>query len=146
MYLGNGTMQLQPVVGQDFRIFLPGQSDRHALLVKELEERIVGYSLVKPYSDREGYRRAGETSVYLHPDAIGEGYGKRLMNCIISAAKELEYRYLAAKIWTNNQKSIAFHEQLGFRIVGVQRGIGWVEGHPVDVTIMEAQLDELLSD
>jgi len=142
VYLGNGTMQLQPVSSRDFHPYLPRYSNGHALLVGVLDASVIGYSLVKPYSEREGYRRAGETSVYLRPTATGQGYGKQLMKGILEHARHLGYHYLAAKIWTNNKKSISFLKDLGYRIVGIQHGIGWVKNRQVDVTLMEYALSE----
>lgn len=143
LYLGRGTMQLAPVSADDFVDYLPGASDRHAMVVAQTDGRVLGYALVKPYSPREGYRRACEHSVYLHPEATGQGYGNLLMHSIMGAARQLDYGYIAAKIWASNQGSIRFHERLGFQKVGVQRAIGQVNGVLIDMMIMEALLDEL---
>jgi L-amino acid N-acyltransferase YncA len=41
---------------------------------------------------------------------------------------------------SQNKTSIHFNLSLGYRIVGEQKGIGWVHGEVKDVTIMEKHL------
>ncbi len=139
-YLGRGSMQLASVTAADFSPYLPINKNRYALWLGEVANTIIGYALVKPYSPRAGYYYAGETSVYLLTTAIGKGYGRALMHQVLASCQDLEYRHLTAKIWTRNQGSIAFHAGLGYTMVGVQHGIGWVAGESVDVSIMERRL------
>ena len=146
LYLGKGTMQLEPVTAEDFLDYLPGASDHHAMVVKVFNGQVLGYALVKPYSLRTGYQHACEHSVYLHPDATDRGYGNQLMHAIIDEARELSYDYIAAKIWANNQGSIRFHLRLGFQKVGIQRAIGSVDGKKINTMIMEALINELWED
>jgi phosphinothricin acetyltransferase len=142
-YLGIATMQLEPVTTDDFVVYLPDVSERHAMIVKVFNGKVLGFALVKPYSPRAGYRHACEHSVYLHPDVTERGYGQQLMHAIMDEARKLNYNYIAAKIWADNQGRIRFHERLGFQKVGIQRAIGRVNGVSIDTMIMEALLDEL---
>lgn len=146
LYLGRATLRLGSAQAEDFAPYLPDGDSGYGLLLGELAGEIIGYAQVRPYSPRAGYRRAGLTSVFLDPSHTGRGYGRPLMQGLLALAPELGYRHLSAQVWADNAVSIALHRQLGYRVVGTQYGIGWVDDKPVDVTIMEALLPELFAD
>ena len=120
-----------------YRRRLETMDDREALLVVEVGPRVVGWGIVKLYSDRPGYRYACETSVYVGDAAQGRGYGSRLYEAVIEKAQAMGYRHLVAKILAVNQESIEFHVRFGFEMVGRQCGIGVLNGVPHDVVIMQ---------
>lgn len=115
---------------------------REALVVLE-DDQVVGWGIVKRYSDRVGYRVACETSIYLDRARRGRGYGKRLQGRLMDLCRELGYHHVVAKIWASNQASIAFHERFGFEMVGVQREIGYIGGRWRDVAILQCLLEEV---
>ena len=134
-YLAKATMVL---VSRSEEAYLPlVQGARSVVYVVTEEESVVGYASVKAYSDRGGYSLAGEASVYLDEETTGKGYGKMLYELVLPAAYKLGYRHLTAKIWANNTGSIQFHDRFGFRMVGTQKSIGWIEGKRIDTVIME---------
>src|SRR5580692_109573 len=53
-------------------------------LVAELEGYVVGYSYASQFRPREGYRFTVEDSIYVRPDCIGYGVGKKLLTELIS--------------------------------------------------------------
>jgi phosphinothricin acetyltransferase len=107
------------------------------LYIAQVEEKIVGWAIIKRYSDREGYRTTAETAVYLKEDATGKGYGTTIKKFLIEKCKELEYRHLVAKIWAANKASLEYNLKLGYEIVGTQKNIGFKNGEWIDVTIMQ---------
>lgn len=139
-YLGTGSMALEPLSADDYRPLLT--DDRCRLLVAENGENAscVGYASVKPWSPRGGYVLAGEVSIFLLPGSTGSGTGTLLYGRLLPAAEALGYRYLAARIMARNTGSVRFHERHGFRVVGVQRGIGFINGERLDNVLMERVL------
>lgn len=140
-YVGKTTMDLEAKSEEYFARFLESKSEREACYVAELEKKIVGYSLIKQYSDRQGYRLTAETSTYLNSDYLRRGYGRLIKQHALEACKSMGIQHIVAKIWTSNQESIAFHESMGYTIVGVQNRIGFVDGQWQDVTIMQYLVD-----
>ncbi len=136
-YLGNGTMELSPKSAAYYEGWIMSAHDNEELWVLLLDQVLIGYGLIKRYSEREGYRLTGETSVYLHPDHIGQGHGSYIKRHILQRCRDLGYHHLVAKIWTRNEASIAYNLKLGYEIVGVQREVGYVNGEWIDGTIMQ---------
>lgn len=136
-YVGKTTMELTPKTGLYFETFLNTKSKQEVIYVGEIANRIVGYSIIKKYSDREGYRFAAETSTYLAPDQLRKGYGRAMKEHMLEMCKVLGLKHIVAKIWTSNQSSIDFHKSIGYTIVGNQQQIGFVNNKWQDVTIMQ---------
>ena len=100
-------------------------------------EPIWGWASVRRFSDRYGYRYTCETAIYLHPEAIGRGMGARLQQRVEDHCIASKIHHAVARIIANNQRSLAFHEQFGYELVGVQREIGRLNEQWVDVAILQ---------
>lgn len=134
-YLARATMVTRPRDAGHYLPLLNGQ--RSFTFVAADDQQIAGFAGVKPYSDREGYILAGEVSVFIDANATGQGLGDQLYAELLPKAYALGYRHLTAKIWADNTASIRLHAKHGFRMVGEQRGIGWIEGKRIDTVLME---------
>jgi phosphinothricin acetyltransferase len=139
-YLGIATLHLDPVSEKYYQNIISSLQTREEVWVAEQEDKIIGWSIVKYYSPKEGYHYSCETSTFFDRNYLGKGYGKQLKTHILNRAKGLGYKYVVARIMSQNKTSIHFNLSLGYRIVGEQKGIGWVHGEVKDVTIMEKHL------
>ncbi|MGB1295118.1 MAG: GNAT family N-acetyltransferase [Flavobacteriales bacterium] len=99
--------------------------------------KVVGWGIIKRYSDREGYKFACETAIYLKSSETGKGYGSKMKNFLIEECKQMNYRHLVAKIFATNTASIAYNEKIGYSIVGRQNEIGFRNGKWLDMIIMQ---------
>ncbi|MEO1712769.1 MAG: GNAT family N-acetyltransferase, partial [Bacteroidota bacterium] len=72
---GGSTMEETPKTGQDIGAWTQKFHSREKLYVLLEENGVIGWGIIKRYSDREGYRFAAETAVYLNPNHLGKGYG-----------------------------------------------------------------------
>lgn len=135
----DSTMELTPKTADELKRQILDLGNRERLLVLVENDRVQGWGVLKRYSDREGYRFAGETSVYLQREHVGRrtGFGSAIQTELMRLADELGYHHIVAKIWASNSVSIRMHEKFGFEIVGTQREIGFVDGAWRDVTIMQ---------
>lgn len=140
---GGITMHTRLFSAADMRSQVAKFGDRETILVAELDGRVVGWGIIKRYSDRIGYRVCCETSVYFSFAETGKGYGRILQTAILQKVAEFGYHHVAAKILASNQSSIKFHQQFGFEIVGVQKEIGFLKGRWHDVIIMQLILAEV---
>ena len=121
--------------------WVAGFSDREHLYEVVRGEEVIGWGMIKRYSDREGYRFACETSVYLTESETGKGYGKQVKEVLIEECRTFQYRHLVAKILATNEKSIAYNARLGYTTVGTQKDIGYRDGEWQDVVIMQYIID-----
>ena len=134
---GGSTMEETPKTGQDIGAWIQKFHSREKLYVLLEEEEVIGWGIIKRYSDREGYRFAAETAVYLDPGHLGKGYGKQMKRFLIAECKAMNYHHLVAKIFATNEVSIAYNLKLGYEIVGRQKQIGWKNGQWMDIVIMQ---------
>jgi len=134
-YLGKSTMDLETAVPSNYEKLLTAGRER--LFMAEVNRKAVGWALIKKYSDRIGYARSCETSVYLTKDETGKGYGPKIKNQLIDECAKLGYSHLVAKIMSVNKTSINYNLKLGYEIVGEQKNIGYINGKYHNVTIMQ---------
>ena len=106
-------------------------------LVALVDGEVAGWTALSPVSGRCVYAGVAEESVYVAEAARGQGVGKALL-------EELIRRSEAAGIWTiqtgifpENTASVALHEKVGFRVVGVRERIGQHHGVWRDVVFLE---------
>ena len=139
----DSTMQLTEKRGSEIASWLMRMDDRECLLVLEDRGVVQGWGVLKKYSEREGYRLACETSVFLRRHHVGRrtGYGSAIQSELLNRAREVGFHHVVVKIWASNEISIRMHERFGFSVVGTQTEIGRVDGEWVDVTIMQLVLD-----
>ena len=135
--LGTASMYLTPRTSDFFIDIINKLDDNERFFVLRDHDKIIGWSLIQKYSSKEGYRYTCETSTYIDNKYQGQGYGTHLKKEIIHQCEILGYRYILARIVTANDISIKYNLKLGYSIVGVQHGIGNVNGKSIDVTIME---------
>jgi phosphinothricin acetyltransferase len=134
-------MVLDTVSSADMTAHMQELSERESLWVLEELGQIQGWGVVKFYSERPGYARACETSVFLRRSETGRGLGSAIQPVLLKAAKEAGFHHVLVRIWAANASSIAMHEKFGFTIVGTQQEVGYVDGAWVDVTVMQCLLD-----
>ncbi|MEN0003187.1 MAG: N-acetyltransferase family protein [Bacteroidota bacterium] len=140
--LGNSTMQETLYTTEKIKQWHQGFNERERLYVLRNQQEVIGWGIIKRYSDREGYRFACETSVYLTQSELRKGYGSYMKRFLIGAAKELGYRHLVAKIFATNEASIAYNQKLGYSIVGRQHKIGFKNGKWLDIVIMQYLIED----
>jgi phosphinothricin acetyltransferase len=99
---------------------------------------VLGWVALSSYSARSVYSGVAWESVYVAPEARGQGVGRALLKALIPASETAGYWTLLAGILAENRASLALHRRVGFRRVGVQRGLGQdATGRWRDVVIME---------
>jgi phosphinothricin acetyltransferase len=110
-------------------------------LVAEQDGRVLGFAYCQWFKPRPAYRFSAEDSIYLHPDAAGQGIGKDLLAELARQAEAAGLRKLIAVIGDSaNAGSIGVHRALGFEQVGVMQSCGWKFGRWLDIVLMEMPL------
>ena len=110
-------------------------------LVAEKDGRVVGYAYTAQFRDRAAYRFAGEDSVYIHPDHMGAGVGRALVDALLPASAEAGFQRIFAVIGdSDNAGSIRLHERTGFDHCGKLDKAGFKFGRYLDVIFMQREI------
>lgn len=110
-------------------------------LIAELEGRAAGYSYATQFRDREGYRFTCENSIYVHPDFLGRGVGKKLLQELLARASAYGFRTMVAVIGGAEPASIGVHASCGFAEAGRLRAVGYKQGRWLDNVYMQRSLE-----
>ncbi len=109
-------------------------------LVSEESQEILGYAYAGLHRSRKAYEWSVETSVYVRGDVRRRGFGRSLY-VVLSSLLALQGYYNAyAGIALPNPASVALHESVGFRPIGVYREVGFKKGRWHDVGWWQLEL------
>ncbi len=115
---------------------------QHAWLVAERDNRVLGYAYATTFKERVAYRWSCETSVYLHPDAQGQGIGRSLYEVLLHRLRDQGFRVALGVITVPNDPSIRLHSSLGFEPVALLPRVGWKQGAWRDVAFYQLFLGD----
>src|SRR3546814_2897543 len=63
-------------------------------LAAECDGRIVGYAYAVPFRKRPAYRYTVKHSIYIHPDFVGVGIGRRLLKALVESCAASGFRQM----------------------------------------------------
>jgi L-amino acid N-acyltransferase YncA len=109
----------------------------HPVIVAVIENQIVGWASLSPWSDRCAYDTTVEVSVYVHKDFRGQGIGSKLLEWVTLEGKKVGNHTVLSRISQGNESSIHIHEKYGYRHVGVMKEVGFKFGKFLDVHMMQ---------
>lgn len=109
--------------------------------VYEDDGQIAGYCYAHGWKTKKAYDTTVETTIYLHPDHTGKGYGRLLMDCLIDDCRHRSFHALVACITIPNDPSVKLHEKLGFSQVSCFREVGCKFDRWLDVADYELILE-----
>jgi phosphinothricin acetyltransferase len=113
----------------------------YPFLVAERDGEVVGYAYCGPYRVRPGYRWTVEDSIYIAPQVQKQGTGRALLTQLIGECEARDFRQMIAVIGDSAQlPSIALHQSLGFRQVGMLTAVGFKFGRWIDSILMQRAL------
>jgi L-amino acid N-acyltransferase YncA len=106
-------------------------------LVALSEDRVVGWAALAPVSDRCCYEGVAENSVYVAPDAQGQGVGRALLERLVGDSEQAGVWTVQTGVFPENAASVALHLKCGFRVVGLRERLGRLDGAWRDVLFLE---------
>ena len=110
-------------------------------LVAQAQGQVLGYAYANHFRPRRAYRFCLEDSIYLHPEARGQGLGRVLLAELLGRCEAAGARQMLAVIGdAANAGSIGVHAALGFEHTGVLKASGWKFDRWLDVVLMQRAL------
>jgi L-amino acid N-acyltransferase YncA len=138
---GLGTFDPEPLHDEDIKRRRKNMLRRRLPhLAAERSGVVVGYAYAVPFRKRPAYRFAVKHSIYVHPDHLSSGIGRRLLPALIEACAAAGYRQMIAYVDAENLPSQKLHETFGFRKVGLLEGVGFKFGTWTDSLLMQRAL------
>lgn len=106
----------------------------YRLLVARAGSQLLGYAHSGAWRPKKAYQVTAETTVYLHPDAAGQGLGARLLRELLATLAAAGVERAVAGVAQPNPASDRLHAALGFARVGTFERVGHKFGRHWDVT------------
>ena len=113
---------------------------REPRLVAEESGDVIGWVAVSPVSRRPVYRGVVEHSVYVAAAARGRGVGRVLLDALVRSAPAHGVWTIQTSVFETNAATVALHEAVGFRRVGVRERIAQRDGEWRDTLLLELRL------
>ncbi len=108
-----------------------GQS--HAWLVAESGGEVAGYAYGSPHRDRAAYASSCDVAIYIDAAHARRGIGRALYGELLPLLAERGFHAAFSGIALPNPGSIALHEAMEFKLIGIYREVGWKLGGWRDV-------------
>ncbi|GJE61827.1 GNAT family N-acetyltransferase [Methylobacterium trifolii] len=116
------------------------RSKRLPHLVAERAGVVAGYAYAVPFRKRPAYRYTLKHSIYVHPEHLHAGIGRRLLPALIEACAAGGYRQMIGYIDAQNEASLRLHEACGFVRVGHLPAVGYKYGRWSDSVMVQCPL------
>ena len=109
-------------------------------LVAAEDGQVIGYCYATQFRDRPAYAFTCENSIYVHPERLGRGVGRAMLEALIKAAKAATFREMIAVIGGAEPASVALHRACGFVETGRMKSVGYKFGRWLDSLYMQLRL------
>lgn len=134
------SFEVAAVSTDEMKIRIQEKLAHYDWLVGEIDNEIIGYAYYGAFRPRQAYYHSVESTIYIAQKWTGRGYGKVLYTSLIESAKAHGFREMVGIIALPNPASVALHEALGFKLVGVNKGVGLKFNSFIDVGIWQLSL------
>ena len=111
-------------------------------LVAEVDGAVSGFAYAGPHRERAGYRWSVDISVYVAEGNRGKRIGRVLYDALLAYLRRQGMVNAYAGIALPNPASIALHESIGMRQIGVYERVGFKLGRWHDVAWYGMRLAE----
>jgi phosphinothricin acetyltransferase len=103
---------------------------------------VVGYAYASPHRERAAYRWTVDVSVYVDPAWHRRGIGRMLYDDLLERIRAQGFINVYAGVTLPNPGSVALHEAIGMRRIGVYERVGYKLGAWRDVAWFGMRLGE----
>lgn len=138
------TFETVPMTAEDWREKAADIAHRGwPFLVADVDGRVLGFAYATFWRARPAYDLTVEETIYLDPDATGQGIGTELMTAVLRQAREAGARQAIAVVSDHGAEgSYALHRKVGFEQVGHLRAIGEKHGVRLGTYLLQLSLED----
>ncbi len=140
------SFELTPPTEREMRQRIEQTLQTHPWLVCEEQGEILGYAYASQHRTRQAYQWAVDVSAYVHERWRGKGIGKALYTSLFALLRLQGFYNAYAGIALPNPASVALHEAMGMRQLGVYQRVGYKQGAWHDVGWWQLALQPYASD
>ena len=129
------TFDIEPRTLAQRQTWLDGfaATGRYQCFVAVKDGAVLGWASSHRYNERAAYDSTILSSVYIAPDATGQGLGRRLYATLFDALAGEDIHRVFAGITLPNEASVRLHLAFGFQQVGIYPEVGRKFGRFWDV-------------
>ncbi|MBB4265044.1 GNAT family N-acetyltransferase [Roseospira visakhapatnamensis] len=142
---GTATFETEPPPVDEMALRIAAVRDQHLPYLTARAAAtgaLLGYAYAGPFRARAAYRHTVEDSIYLAPQAAGQGLGTRLLADLIDRcqARGDIHQMIAVITSPGSEASVALHRRLGFQVVGTLVAVGRKNGRWLDTLYMQREI------
>ena len=134
------TFETEARTAAQVRQSLTEKASTFPTIVVERDGAVIGWAAAGAYRARPCYHGIAEHSVYADQTYRNVGVGRAALQELVRVYQQLGFWKLVSRIFPENTASLALHEALGFRVVGVYRRHAQLDGEWKDCVIVERLL------
>ena len=134
------TFETEPRTAAQVRQGLTEKASAFPTVVVEKDGAVIGWAAAGAYRGRPCYHGVAEHSVYVDQASRNAGAGRAALQRLMLAYEQLGFWKLVSRIFPENTASLALHDALGFRVVGVYHRHAMLHGEWKDCVIVEKLL------
>lgn len=132
------TLETEPRSADERAAWLAARGPRHPVLVAvDATGVVLGWGSLNQFNPRAAYDHVADFSLYVAREHRGRRLGGLLLAALEERARALGYHKLVLAAFPTNEAGRRLYERHGFRTVGIYQEQGRVDGHWVDILIME---------
>jgi L-amino acid N-acyltransferase YncA len=134
------TLETEERTPEERLAWLEARAPRHPVIVAESDGQVIGFASLNAFNSRKAYDYVTDFSLYLERSWRGKGVGGRLLQALTDRARQLGYHKMVLSAFPFNPAGLALYRKAGFRVVGIYKEQGLLDGRWVDTIIMEKLL------
>ncbi len=134
------SFELVPPTELEMRQRIEQTLQTHPWLIYEERGEILGYAYASQHRTRQAYQWSVDVSAYVHERWRGKGIGKALYTSLFALLRLQGFYNVYAGIALPNAASVALHEAMGMRQVGIYQQVGYKQGRWHDVGWWQKEL------
>ena len=136
------TLETEERAPEERLAWLDARGPRHPVIVVESDGRVIGFGSLNAFNPRAAYNHVADFSLYVERSWRNKGVGRRLLQALTERARQLGYHKMVLSAFPFNPAGLALYRKSGFRVVGVYKEQGFLDGRWVDTIVMEKLLDD----
>jgi L-amino acid N-acyltransferase YncA len=134
------TFHTEPISISELEEFMYVNHPIYKSYMIHFDHVVAGYCYFSYFKKRQAYDRTAEVTIYLKPEFINHGIGRRTLEFLEETAKKASIKSLLAIITGNNNESIKLFEKQGYVKCAHFKNVGEKMGLVLDVVAYQKEI------